>query len=149
MTEEPDRTNYGEGSLTTYGYIAEWRLKPESALLGTLLSHSDVGSEWKQAPYIVSKLARLGPDASRLVRPYLPEYDFGKSEHGLIDILAAQAVIACLKTSLRDNLLEHIEWRIVLVKLTASHKMTRADDDDDVKAAERATEIEGILTGTR
>ncbi len=134
MTEPDDRENYGSGTHTCYGYIAEWRLKPESTILEKLLGPFDVTAKWQRAPYALSELKRLGPDASKIIQPYLPAHDFGRASHGLATWDVAIAIIACIKTGLKKNLLPHIEWRLVLVRLEDSYKITRvADDDEDAK----------------
>jgi len=137
MTTPTERTSYSKGNSTCYGYIAEWRLKPESAVLKTLLPYPDVSPKWAQALYTVSELARLGPDANKLVRPYIHEIDtFNKSQHGLVNELAAEAIIACLKTVVRYNMIEHIEWRTVRIRLTSSHEMVLDDRDTEVEVTE-------------
>ena len=141
--KETERENYGSGRSTCSGYIAEWRLKPGSVALCALLPYSDVGEKWSRANYDVAQLPRLGFDTQSLIRPYIPQHDWGKAEHHLLDKDVALAVVACLKTSIKQRLLEHIEWRIVRIRLEATHKLTREDGNSE--EAKRRDEIEDVF----
>ena len=133
-TPEPsaEKESYGHSNLTTYGYMVEWRLKPESAAITDLLGVHDVKPEWRKGPYSIEQLGLVG-DAQKLIRPCI-EKGFGDMERqGLVGRKVAIAIIACMETSLRPKILKHIEWRIVRIKLEKSHTLTR---DDDNQAAE-------------
>ena len=123
--------SYGKGQSTCYGYMIEWRLKPESKILALLLRHDEVEANWKRAPYSISELKRLGPDADKIIRPYIPKYDHGISEHQLLDKRVAEAVIACLKTIVPERLLDNLEWLLVLVKLETSWNLVQEEEDKD------------------
>ena len=146
MTGIEEDRKYGSGNSTSHGYMVEWRLKPESVVLATLLRHNDVGERWLQAPYEISQLGRHG-DAQKVVQPRISKFDgglFGMSENGLVSHRVAVAVCACLRTSIEERLLKHIEWRIVRIELQKSYQLERSEDDQ--KSEKRKKEFDDIFS---
>lgn len=121
--------SYSSSHSSCYGYIVEWRLKPESVVLRTLLPYNDVQEDWHQGPYTIDTIGRItDTEADKLVRPYIPRYDGDISKHGVVGKSVAEAIVACLKTSIRESMLNHIEWRLVKVHVETTHKVTEASN---------------------
>lgn len=113
---------------TGYGYMVEWRLKEESkALTNIVLANYDLSTKWQQAQYNIDTLGKLSD--TKLIRPYISNSIsyLEKSQYGLVTELVAEAILACLKTSVDPRLEDHIEWRIACFKLKTSHEMIRDD----------------------
>ena len=111
--------------------MVEWRLKEGSEAVKdyTPYDYADPVC-WKQAPYDVKSLGIVG-EATKLVRPCIPEFDKNLSRHGLVNRKVAEACLSCLKTMIDDRHLEHIEWCIVQVKLEESHKRTLVEEPSE------------------
>lgn len=127
--------SYGRGKSTGYGYILEWRLKPESVPLIDVLPRGlgQVGKDWSQGPYQIEQLGRLGVDAERLIRPMIEKFDWGRSEHGLVSLKVSKAILACLLTSIPEGLLKNVEWRIVRIRLEKSYELILDNPGSDAE----------------
>ena len=126
-----DTKSYGAGNFTSCGYIVEWRLKPESAVIGCVNGNTDVKAEWRQAPYTAIKMV-LGPDASAMVRPII-QGPFAErlAEYDVVERDVGEAIIACLKTGIKRSMRQHIEWRLVRVTLHLSHRIEAAPQQEE------------------
>ncbi len=123
---------YRSGSGTSYGFIVEWRLKPESVLLSELLSYDAVQKEWCQAPYSIKDFVKLSEiEANLIIRPYIKESYFGGHPSDVVDKLVGEAIIACLKTSTPYKMIAHIEWRLTRVCEKYSHKIEASEEQPE------------------
>ena len=124
---------------TNHGYIVEWRGVGGVKIMAPI-DQVYPREEWGQAPYDIKKM-RLDGNAMTLVRPVISHWDdvlspHSLSAHGLVSILVAEAIIACLKTLVvahpeLDPLADCIEFRARHCKLTFDWKVTKDPMDED------------------
>lgn len=96
--------------------------------------------EWLQAPYDIKKM-RLDGAAGAIIRPVLSRWDDYDSPHslaghGLVSLLVAEAIIACLKTFIEAHpdlttLAKYIEFRVRSCRLIFDWKVTKENMDLD------------------
>lgn len=131
--KEPEK--YQSGSSDGYGYVLQWRLKPESEALADIFSKmGDPGKVWSNAPYSIEDLGIIGEISKVLVRPMIKKYDADLSKYGLVRRDIAVAIHACLLTSTPSKLLKHVEWRISRLKIKTSHNIVYDNDGHDTEA---------------
>jgi len=142
MTDE-ERKEYGRGTATDYGYIVEWKLKEGSEAIADI--HSKLGEpkkQWNHAGYEISELIGV---KGNIVHPVISNRDKELSDHGLVRKNVAVAIYYCLLTYVIPNLIKHLDWRIVRIKLETEHKMTL--DDNDKETEERMNEFHDMIEG--
>lgn len=117
-----------------FGCIVEWRFKTEVKLVGVLddFPHRSIpfSKKWGQAPYDIRKMCLLGLK-SDLIRPIIGGYRGAQlADYDLVEEDVAEAIIACLKTSIRAdkrlwNVGDNIEFRIRHCEVKYSWEVTR------------------------
>ncbi len=119
---------------TNHGYIVEWRCVDDVKIMGRI-DQEFPRQEWEQAPYDIKKM-RFDDGANKLVRPIISHWDdhslHSLAGHGLVSLLVAKAIIACLKTLVEAHpqwltLAEYIEFRARPCKLAFDWKVTKDD----------------------
>lgn len=142
---EDEKKEYGSGRMSAYGYVVEWRLKPDSASLESLCGYGFARADtWSQAPYLIDQLGRHASGVEKLVRPYIRQDDERIAEHGLCRRDVAEAVMACLKTSIESKFLDHLEWRIARIEAKSEYTLTRSEDHQELE--QRTNEVHDMLT---
>ena len=144
--EQPESTPksddiYKSCKGTNHGYIVEWRCVENVKIMGRF-DQDFPRKEWRQAPYDIKKM-RLDGAAGAIVRPVISHWDdLGVNTlggHGLVNLLVAEAIIACTKTFVEAHpelteLAGYIEFRARPCKLTFDWKVTKDDMDDNTTA---------------
>lgn len=146
---ESEKKDYGSGRMSAYGYVVEWRIKPESAAIGDFFGWDFAQAErWTKAPYSIEQLGRHSAAvAEKLIRPCIRRDDECIGDHGLVRRDVAEAVLASLKTMLDRKQLPHLEWRIARIEVTSSYSLIRSEENHE--AEERSNELNDMLARNR
>lgn len=133
-----DENIEGSGRGTMTGYIVEWRCTKEVVVCGgSSFWDCFPKMEWGHAPYSIKSL-QVGDEAKRLTRPVISDWDSGPhslSQHGLVREIVAEAILACVKTQIEDDLglqgiKDFIELRVRKCALTYEYKVVREGKDE-------------------
>ena len=124
---------------TNHGYIVEWRGVGGVKIVARIDQEYPC-EEWRQAPYDIKKMRLEGP-AGAIVRPIISHWDdfdspHSLAAHGLVSLLVAEAIIACLKTFIEahpdlNQLAKYIEFRARPCKLVFDWKVTKDATGDE------------------